>query len=381
MSNILIINIPAHGHVNPTLELTKELVLMGHDVTYLAGESFKDKIEKTKAKFIGYKEETTGYGIEGLLKTNITIYGLALEIATNYDCIIYENMFFLGKKLGEQLNKPTVRLITTFALTKNIIEKIDVGTEEELNLLSNKEYRKAFALKYLPQWDFKNNDIMDEVTENPADLNIVYTTSSFQIEGNKFDKSIYKFIGPSIMDRKEDIDVSFDEMNNHIIYVSLGTVYNNSLEFFKTCIEAFKDENVSVIMSIGNNIDKKDLGEIPNNIYIYNYVPQLEVLKHAKLFITHGGMNSTNEGMFFQVPLVIVPQSVDQPVVANRILELGLGKVINKDEITVANIKRSCLEVLNNDMYKRNMENMKLDILASGGVKTAVNEIKNLMKK
>lgn len=134
-------------------------------------------------------------------------------------------------------------------------------------------------------------------------------------------------------------------------------------------------------MSIGKNIDKKDLGEIPDNIYVYDYVPQLEILKRAKLFITHGGMNSTNEGMFFQVPLVIVSQSVDQPVVANGILELGLGKVIDKNEVTSKNIKTCCLEVLNNDMYGRNMVNMKEDILAAGGVNRAIEEIENLLQK
>ncbi len=237
------------------------------------------------------------------------------------------------------MNKPTIRFITTFALTKNIIGKIAEGTKEGSNSLGNKEYRRDIVSKILPQWEFKNNDILDEVLKNHADLNIVYTTFSFQIENDKFNKNIYKFIGPSIMDRKEDIDIPFDRMDKNIVYVSLGTVYNNSLEFFKVCIKALKKEGVSVIMSIGKNIDKKDLGEIPDNIYVYDYVPQLEVLKRAKLFITHGGMNSTNEGMFFQVPLVIVPQSVDQPVVANGILELGLGKVIDKNEVTSKNIK------------------------------------------
>lgn len=67
MSKILIVNIPAHGHVNPTLELTTKLVSIGHDVTYLVGESFKDKIEKTGAKFKGYIEEKNSeYGIENI---------------------------------------------------------------------------------------------------------------------------------------------------------------------------------------------------------------------------------------------------------------------------------------------------------------------------
>ena len=50
-------------------------------------------------------------------------------------------------------------------------------------------------------------------------------------------------------------------------------------------------------------------------------------------------MNSTNEGLYYDVPLVLIPQSVDQPAVANRVAEIGAGIVIEKDKVTSSGIK------------------------------------------
>lgn len=55
MSNILMINLPFSGHVNPTLPLAEELVNRGHKVDYICSEQFRQKIESTGADFIAYE--------------------------------------------------------------------------------------------------------------------------------------------------------------------------------------------------------------------------------------------------------------------------------------------------------------------------------------
>lgn len=103
-------------------------------------------------------------------------------------------------------------------------------------------------------------DIIDEITDIPADLNIVYTTREFQVDNDRFDDKIWKFVGTSIVDRNDKNDIPFNEIKNKIIYVSLGTIFNNPLKFFKNCIEAFKNTDVTVIMSIGKTLKKEQLG-------------------------------------------------------------------------------------------------------------------------
>ena len=233
----------------------------------------------------------------------------------------------------------------------------------------------------MKKFDMRTNDIIDEITDVEADLNIVFITKEFQIYNNEFRDEKWTFVGPSISDRNDINNIPFEKMKNKIIYVSLGTVFNDSLSFFKKCIEAFKDKDVSVIMSIGKKVKKAELGEIPDNFYVSEFVPQLEVLKRADLFITHGGMNSSSEAMYFGVPAIVVPQAADQPIVAKRIEELHIGKLINKKEVTVEKIRDYSDEILNDSSYKNNMIEMSRRVKEAGGAKKAAMMIDELINK
>lgn len=136
--------------------------------------------------------------------------------------------------------------------------------------------------------------------------------------------------------------------------------------------------DVKVVMSIGKKIDINTFKDIPSNFIVKNYVPQLEILKHADIFITHGGMNSINEGLYYELPLVLIPQSVDQPFVANRVAELGAGIVLKKDEITAQILKESVEKIFSDKNYKINSEKIGESLRDGGGYKRGVDEIFNL---
>ncbi|MBU3113562.1 nucleotide disphospho-sugar-binding domain-containing protein [Clostridium lacusfryxellense] len=96
-------------------------------------------------------------------------------------------------------------------------------------------------------------------------------------------------------------------------------------EIYKKCFAAFRGENVKVVLSMGSIVPITAIGEIPENFIVRKYVPQLELLKYVNLFITHGGMNSVSEGLYNNIPLIVIPQFADQPAVAARVKELGAG--------------------------------------------------------
>lgn len=377
MAKILFINLPTHGHVNPTLAITKELVDRGHEVTYLNSEEFKDKIEATGAKLMEYDEKVDFSALVQELLPELpniyrNIYKTAMRIGKDFDCIIYEMVFLPGSNLGKKLNKPTIQIFSTFAFNENMVGSIYNQEDKGFEFIKQR-ISSVFSDKSL----FGDTPNMGFLV---ADLNIVCTTRKFQIGSESFDDEKYKFVGPSVIERKEKFHIDFDKLKDKIIYISLGTIFNDSLEFFKKCINAFKDVDASVIMSIGKNINIEELGSIPDNFLVRDFIPQLEVLKKAHLFITHGGMNSANEAMYYAVPVITIPQSVDQPAVAKQMEDLGLGKVIDKNNISVENLKNTANEVLHNNIYKENMINMSKDMINAGGYKKAVDEIENYIK-
>ena len=352
MAKFLILNIPMHGHVNPTIALTKELVERGHDVTYFINEEFRDEIAPTGANIIIYEAQTgKNPAVRELFAMMSAIYYKALEIGGDFDCIIYEMGFFYGAKLGEELGIKTVRLISTFALNDRIggdfIHYNSFFGSFLRNIIKTSAFRKVFSRLLIKDKKLRHIDLIYELLDHNPDLNIVYTSRQFQIHNEDFDEKQFVFIGPSVGGRLQESDIPFDKMKEKIIYISLGTVSTNSLDFFKTCIEAFKDANISVIMSIENEIAIEDLGTIPANFYVYPFVAQVAVLQHTDLFITHCGMNSANEAMYYGIPVIGIPQRADQPIVANRMKEIGLGEVIENKHVTAANLRAMASKVLN----------------------------------
>ena len=114
---------------------------------------------------------------------------------------------------------------------------------------------------------------------------------------------------------------------------------------------------------MGTNPDHFE--DLPVNIQIYESVDQMAVLSIADAFITHCGMNSASEGLYFEVPLVLFPQTPEQGAVAKRTEELGAGvrlKSISEEDILSA-VKR----VLEDPSYKAGAVRISESFRSCGG--------------
>ncbi|HJG54963.1 MAG TPA: glycosyl transferase, partial [Staphylococcus arlettae] len=168
-----------------------------------------------------------------------------------------------------------------------------------------------------------------------------------------------------------------------VIYISLGTVFNENISFFNRCFAALKDLDVTVVVSIGTTNNLANFDDIPSNFIVESYVPQIELLQYTDLFITHAGMNSTNEAMMMDVPLLAFPQSADQPVVSHQIEQLGIGKKLDSATVTTTELKTTVTEMLTNlDYYKANIAKIKqLQSTTKPGYQVAVEAILNFKKQ
>lgn len=202
----------------------------------------------------------------------------------------------------------------------------------------------------------------------------MYTSKEFQPFSELFSET-YSFVGPII----KKPDRLLEKSDKKTIYISLGTIFNNKIDFFKNCIEALKDSNYEVIMSVGFAIQLEELGELPDNIQVRQRVNQIEVLQRTDVFLSHCGMNSANESLFYEVPMVMFPQGADQGVVADRIAKLGAGVLLKKH--TAKNIRNAIELVLHNPKYKENAKKISETFKRSGGVKEAVDKIEFVMNQ
>ncbi len=391
MAKGLFLVFPGHGHVNPTIGLVTELINKGDEITYISAEEFREKIEKIGATFRGYEEEysvdpNNKEGVVALLKKMTGIYknliGLGLKEKGSFDYLVCDSVVNPGKKLIRELGiKKTISLSTTFALNKKILDEMrKVNKHSELTKYQDQIGELEEDIQALER-DFEIDvpNIQDLVLGAKMDLNLVFTSKYYQPLAETFDKS-YEFIGPSLIDRKELEDFKIENpKKNKVIFISLGTVANKNLDFYKDCFEALGSrEDLLILMSIGKRINIKELGTIPSNFRVYNYVPQLEVLKQIDLFITHGGMNSSSEGLYNGLPLIVVPQFGDQFMVAARVVQLQAG-ISLIENLNPESIKDAVNKILENGSYKENAKKIGESLRCAGGYKKGADLIHKIL--
>lgn len=378
---ILFINIPVQSHIIPTLGIIEELVKNGHKVDYINSTCFQNLIENSGAKLIPYVYFPNAKKNIDLWMYKVS-YDTAIKIGKEYDLILYEMADFIGQVLGEHLNKPTVRICSQFAFNNYVKNKL-INSNTKYIPFRKKKLARIWTKMFLSlNVRFTYNDYYDEITNNIPKLNIVLTSKTFQYQGDKFNNN-FKFVGPIIYNRHERYDneiINLKSNNKQIVYVSLGSI-SSSIKFIKKCINAFANKNVCVIISLGNKTKINFLENLPQNIFLFDWVPQLEILSKASLFISHAGMNSVNEALYFGVPLVVSPITNDQYIIANRIQELNLGTEIDMNAISSEELYTVSKETMNNQTINENLKKMKCEMQNAGGAELAVYNIEKFYKK
>jgi MGT family glycosyltransferase len=97
-------------------------------------------------------------------------------------------------------------------------------------------------------------------------------------------------------------------------------------------------------------------------------------LKRAAVFITHAGMNSVQEGLYFGVPLILVPQQTEQSFVALRAEQLGVGVRLEGD-VTADRLRRAVKQVLEHPRFSEQAKKIGTSLREAGGYQRAVDEI------
>src|SRR5262249_26656405 len=132
------------------------------------------------------------------------------------------------------------------------------------------------------------------------------------------------------------------------------------VDVFRTIVAAVaKNKNLQLVLSIGDQVDPKQIGPAPNNAIIAKRVPQLELLKQATVCITHAGLNTGLESLAQGVPQLAIPVTYDQPGVAARIAHQKTGVATSLDKLTADHLGFLLEEVLTDPVYRENARKLQ----------------------
>lgn len=145
-----------------------------------------------------------------------------------------------------------------------------------------------------------------------------------------------------------------------LIYCSVSTLSEGDIYFIKKIIAAVKDQpNWMLVLSTGALRNKNYLAELPENVFAFTRVPQLEILKVADCSVNHGGIHTINECIHFQVPMLVYSgKRSDQNGCAARVAYHQLGMMADKDQDDVKTVRNKIREILGNQKYRTSMAEM-----------------------
>ncbi|MDX1613878.1 MAG: glycosyltransferase [Candidatus Promineifilaceae bacterium] len=384
-------NIPTSGHVNPALALTAGLVEAGHEVITYLTPGYRDKVLATGSAFRAYPEDVVNDEYFSAVARRFNPPRLATilldsarellpQLRTDLEreqpaAVLYDSMCPWGRLAARAVSLPAVTSMTLLDLGLPQLIKSGFAGEALRLLIQNapwmgRLFRAMWRLRRthgLPVAPFP------KVLNWAGDLTLVYTARRFWPRSDGLGDE-YVFVGPPIRPRPDQSGFPFERLDpeRSLLYVSLGTVFNDNPDFFRQCIAAFGQREMQVVMALGEQVQAADLGTIPDNIIVWPYVPQLEILPQTSLFITHGGMNSVHEGLYHDVPLLLVPQQVEQGLVAVRVAEMGAGLVLHDGRATAAQLRAASNQVLNEPGYRASAAELGAALRATGGVPRAV---------
>ncbi len=387
MSKIVFFSIPAYGHTNPTVEVVRELTSRGHQVWYYTFSMFQERLEQAGARTFccdDYLPPKTPDTDKKIGKDFAALIEMAADTTINLDqkvcmeleeikpdCIVSDSLCFWGKLFAKKLHIPYICSTTSFAFNQFTAKLMKRSISEIVRMLFGMP-RINQKIQNLQANGYAVKSFIDIVQNDNETNTIVYTSKEFQPLSDTFSDR-YAFVGPALP------KLSNEQNKKYSVYISLGTVNNRNRQFYQNCMKALKDSNRNVLISIGENTKISDFGEIPKHITIKNSVNQIEILSHAEVFLTHGGMNSVNESLYFGVPMVLFPQQSEQGLVARRTAVLGAGILLNNSR--PRSIQKALYQILGNSSYKGHAKQLSDGLHHAGGAAAAADFILNLINE
>ena len=384
MGRIVYFSFPAHGHVNPTLPVVRELARRGEQIAYFGTPRFARAIAESGAQFCPYTAQVQmpEYGpgpfaqVSSTLETLLEFCGAVLD--DHLDAVrqwrptqvMFDSFAPWGRMVAQLLGLPTVASVPSILINRAIDARYGAGPE-----------RPPDDPRLTPQWfawfrarchsrllgyHLPEPLTPPQLLQTYGELNLVYTSRLFQPLADRFDGRRFQFVGPCCAFRPDAPPFPFERLDDRpLVLVSLGTVYARHPDFLRKCMGELAQGPWQVVLATGGD---SSLGDgAPANFIVRPWVPQVDLLRRAAAFVTHGGMNSVQEALYHGVPLVLAPQAADQFWIATRAAELGAGVILDTARLQPAGIRSAVASVISGATYAAAAARIAQSLHAAGG--------------
>lgn len=140
-----------------------------------------------------------------------------------------------------------------------------------------------------------------------------------------------------------------------LAYVSFGTAVPQMdffPELFRAAVDALAHVPARVLFTVGVHRKPAELGPLPANVHVEQWVAQHAVLPHAAVVAGHGGSGTTLGALARGVPQAVLPWFADQPQNADRVESLGAGLALHGGLVAVPRLRKALSTLLDDPSYR-----------------------------
>ncbi len=382
MANIVFLLDFEEGHVFPTLGLASALKVHGHQVSYWGIPDTEHLVRGNGFEF--YPVMADIYPL-GYVKKNITDTKEKGDDAITKGMNVHILPMIQHDIFGQIIrqNRPDLIISSTFISLEALILYIKTRIpqvifapffmnytplDQAMNRFMYLGSESLDVIQYAALQGFKINDFKDLTLPLKQFPVIIPCPLEFDIL-NATRPSNFNYIEPSIRTPvlSDQFDWSSIPTGKKIIFASLGSqnqvyelekvrsFYSKMVEIMRTMLA----ESWHLVLSLGNSIKPQELVPIPSSITALPWVPQVEILRHASVMITHGGLGTIKESIFYGVPMIVFPFDRDQPANAERVKCHNLGVPMDIESSSVEDILHTIDKVMNDSSIRSSIQHMQ----------------------
>nr|WP_083982575.1 macrolide family glycosyltransferase [Actinomadura hibisca] len=391
MAHVAMVSTPFPGHVNPSLEVIRELVARGHRVTYANDPSYEEKVTATGAEFVSYKstllsdraaniapDDTVGQ-LDLFLDDSISMLP---QLRAAYDddrpdLLLYDITGYAGRVLAEGYGIPSMQLSPSAVAWEGYEEDMAEALDALRQDPAGAEHYRRFSA-WLEENGASVTDSLAFVGKPERGLALIPRV--MQPNADRVDPARFTFVGPALAPRDDQGEWQRPATAEKVLLISLGSTYTDQPDFYRACLAAFGDlPGWHVVLQIGKQVAVADLGEIPVNVEVHDWVPQLAILEQADAFVTHAGSGGANEGLSCGVPMIAVPQAVDQFMNADSLVEAGVARRLDTADATPEALRETLLALTGDAEVAARVAGIRRELREEGGTRHAADLIEALL--
>ncbi|MFI9291914.1 macrolide-inactivating glycosyltransferase [Streptomyces gardneri] len=386
-AHLAMFSIAAHGHVNPSLDVVRELVARGHRVSYAIPAPFAEKVAETGATPVVYAstlptdDDPDAWGTELIDHVepflNDAVQALP-QLAKAFeedvpDLVLHDITAYPAPVLAHTWGVPSLSLWPNLVPWEGYEEEVAEPMFAELKASPR---GKAYYARF-EAW------LAEHGVDTPPDRLIarprralVLIPRALQPHADRVDESVYTFVGACQGARAGQGEWQRPAGAERVVLVSLGSSFTKRPEFYRACAEAFRTlPDWHVVLQIGRFVDAAELGDLPGNVEVHSWVPQLAILRQADVFVTHAGAGGSQEGLATATPMVAVPQAVDQFGNAEVLQALGVARHLPMENVTPERLREAVLALVDDPEVARRAARIQADMAREGGTRRAADLI------